>query len=110
MNLRILLRRPRVFLRAYRWPMIFLLLAAAADAASTIPDVRTFGYQVETHPAMRLMMYLLGPMLGCIVGKVIQVVFVIGMACLWRAWCPWILLLCGLGYWAASISNTFRLL
>jgi hypothetical protein len=109
-NLRILLRRPRVFLRAYRWPLIFLLLAAAADAASTIPDIGTFGYGIETHLAMRFMMRTFGPLWGCILGKAVQVAIAVTVASLWRTWCPWLLWLCGLTYFLAAVSNTFRLL
>lgn len=101
---------PLAFARAYRWALAFLLLAAAADAASTIPDVSAFGYEIETHPAGRLMMRFLGPLWGCILGKVVQVAVAIVVASLWRAWCPWVLWLCGVTYSVAAVSNAFRLL
>jgi hypothetical protein len=109
-NLRLLARRPMVLLRAYRWAVVFLLAAATADVVTTIPGVRAYGPATELHPAHRMMVSLLGPVAGPIVGKVFQVAFVVFVACLWRQWCGWILVLCGLFYAAAAVSNHFVLL
>jgi hypothetical protein len=106
----LLARRPRVLVRAYRWALVFLLAAATADVVTTIPGVSAYGPATELHPAHRIMVGLLGPVAGPIVGKLIQLAFVVLVACLWRRWCGWILLLCGLFYAAAAVSNHFVLL
>ena len=105
-----LVRRPGALVRAYRVALLFLLAAAAADVATSIPSLLVHGPAAEVHPAHRMVIQLLGPVAGPILGKISQLAFVVFVACLWRRWCGWMLVLCGVFYAAAAVSNHFMLL
>lgn len=75
---------------------------------TTLPNVQEFGPEVEAHPGQRVIMHLLGPSAGTIIGKVYQVVAVVVVAALWRPWCPWIMLLAGVSYSLGALSNHMR--
>jgi len=109
-NLRLLLHHPSVFARAYRWPIAILLAGAVLDAATTAVTVATYGAEAEVHLAQRWVMACLGPILGTISAKLIQVAAAVLVASLWRAWCGWLMVLCGLLYTLAAVSNHFLLL
>jgi hypothetical protein len=107
-NLRILLRRPGALLGRYRWALAVLVIGAAADFATTYRNMRQFGPEVELHPAQRMVSEVLGVTAGVPVAKLIQLAFVIGVACWWRPWCGPLMAVCGLVYAAAAVSNHFR--
>ncbi|MDY7010688.1 MAG: hypothetical protein SVV80_08045 [Planctomycetota bacterium] len=105
-----LTRRPRIFVRIYRWELLFLLVGATLDAVTTIVFMRKYGAGAEVHPVICLMAHILGPVAGTVLGKTGQVVFAVFVASLWRRWCRVIMLLCGGLYVLASVSNHFELL
>ena len=61
----------RSFLQTFRVPLALCLLAALLDLASTIRFMR-LGLGVETHPAIRLAIRILGPIWGPVFGKTCQ--------------------------------------
>ncbi|MCK4624013.1 MAG: hypothetical protein KAV00_01790 [Phycisphaerae bacterium] len=109
-NFRLLTRRPLVFARIYRWELLFLLVGATLDAATTVVFMRKYGVEAEVHLVIRLMAHIMGPVTGPVLGKIGQVVFVVFVGSLWRIWCRWLILLCGALYLLASVSNHFELL
>lgn len=109
-NLRILLRQPATFARAYRVPLLVLAIGAVLDAATTVVQAVRYGPRIESHPAQRFVIEIAGPITGPVLAKIIQLVFVLLVASLWCKWCGWILLICGLLYTAAAVSNHFFLL
>ena len=109
-NLKLLVHHPLVFARFYRWSLLFLFIGAALDAITTAVLSYRFGPEGELHPVVRLMTYIFGPIGGAVIGKIGQVIFAIFVASLWRPWCRWILLLCGLLYLLAAVSNHFMLI
>lgn len=88
--------------------MIVLAIGAILDALTTYANVREFGPHVETHPVQRLFFEIFGPALGVPLAKLTQFAFVIFVAAWWTPWTRWLLLLCGLLYTAASLSNHFQ--
>jgi hypothetical protein len=93
------------------WPALLVLLTGASlDAMTTIPNVQQFGPLVEANPIHRLVMAALGATVGTIIGKIVQVAFVVLVAGVWPPWCPWVMVVCGLLYTAAAVSNHLHLL
>lgn len=106
-NLRILARHPALFVRAY-WPALLILLAgASADGVTTFVALREYGPQTEVHPVQRWVSEILGVTAGVPLAKLAQVAFVVLVAAWWRTWCGWIMILCGLLYALAAVSNHF---
>jgi hypothetical protein len=106
-NLRLIFRRPGTFVRFYRWPLGLLVVGSVLDTATTMSVMYRFGVDCEMHPAMWLMARLFGVTFGVPLGTVARLAFVLGIASLRRAWCGWILLLCGALYCLAAASNHF---
>jgi hypothetical protein len=67
------------YVRQFRVLLVVTLLAALADAVSTVYFMLVEGPQAETHPAVRFMAGLLGPVLGPLAGKACQFFVVIGL-------------------------------
>jgi hypothetical protein len=109
-DLPLLLRHPGQFARRYRWALLVLLLGATADMVTTLINLRRFGPGVEVHPAQRLVSEIVGVTAGVPVAKVIQLACVLAVAAWWRRWCQWLLLVCGVLYLLAAVSNHFLLL
>jgi len=110
-NLRLLTHHPLVFAGKYRWPLAVLLAGSVLDVLTTWEVLRLFGMQVELHPAAKIFGRIFGASLPVIaIGKVIQAAVAIFVASLWRKWTGWLLILCGVLYTLAAISNHFRLL
>lgn len=65
------------YLRRYRVWLLLTLLAALADAATTVYFMLSAGPQAEGHPAIRLVSTVLGPVLGPMVGKLCQLAVVV---------------------------------
>ena len=101
-------RSPRQFLSRYRYSLVVLVVGAVLDGLTTYANVRQFGPEVETHPVQRLFFDYLGPSIGVPIAKALQFAFVIFVAAWWRPWTRWVLLICGVLYAAAAMSNHFR--
>lgn len=106
-NLGILLRRPGRFARAYRWPLLILLLGALADAATTHRMLAQWGPQAEVHLVGRLLVEQLGVPVGVWLGKGLQTVVAIFVASVFRWWCGGLMVLAGVLYALAAASNHF---
>lgn len=98
---------PWLFVRTYRWALLLLLVGASLDAATTMNLMYAHGTSGEVHPAMRMMAELLGITMGVPIGTLVRMGFVVFVAALWRGWCGWILLACGILYCLAAASNHF---
>ena len=109
-NWLIFLRRPRVLLRAYAWPLGMLSVGALLDVLTTYHNVRQYGPEVEMHLVQRFVMSTLGPAVGVFTAKAIQLIFVIAVATWWRPWCTALLITCGVLYTAAAINNWWLIL
>ena len=104
-NLRLLMRRPDAFVRAYWAGLAALLAAAAADGLTTYWNMRQYGTDIELHVVQRLVSELVGVALGVPLAKAIQLCFVLFVAAWWRAWCRWILWGCSVLYALAAANN-----
>lgn len=58
----------------------------------------------------RWVSHLVGETAGVPLAKVIQLAFVIVVSAWWRPWCAILLMLCGVLYAAAAVSNYFLLI
>ena len=105
-----LLRHPGSFVRAYWAPLVILLAGATADLVTTYHNLRLYGPAVEAHPVQRLVSEILGVRVGVPLAKLAQVAFVLLVAAWWRPWTTWLLVLCGLLYFAAAVNNHYLLL
>ena len=110
-NLRLLVRRPLVLARKYRWPLLALLVGAALDAVTTYVNLRRFGLEIEVHPAARLFWQICGTSAVAVaLAKLVQAACAAFVACFWRTWCGWLMLAAGVLYALAAVSNHFLLL
>jgi hypothetical protein len=105
-----LARQPRLFIKTYRWPLVCLVLGAAADIFTTLWNLRAYGPQVEMHVVQRWISLLVGVEIGVPLAKALQSAVAILAAAWWRPWCRWILLACGLLYALGALSNYYLLL
>jgi hypothetical protein len=60
------------FLEAYKFPISFLIIAAAIDCMTTSHFMLLSSPEAEMHPHIRFVSCLLGPIWGPILGKVYQ--------------------------------------
>ncbi len=104
-NLRVLTRRPLLFARKYRLPLAVLVLGSALDAATTIDFMLHYGPGEELHPAARVVADVFGVPVGVILGAVVRLAFVLVVAAVWRKWCAWMMVICGILYALAAASN-----
>ena len=109
-NLRLLVNHPFVFVKFYRLPLVVLLIGALLDTITTSIFVSKYGAECEVHLVQRMVFDIFGPAVGVPLAKIIQLLFVIFVASWWRPWCGWIIVVCGLFYTIAAISNHFSLL
>ncbi|MBN1506884.1 MAG: hypothetical protein JW955_08560 [Sedimentisphaerales bacterium] len=92
----------RGYVHTYRMLLALTVLASLADMASTIYFMLIHGTDVEQHPAVRSFAYVLGPILGPIVGKAVQFFVVIALTVFLRRWALYIFLTVIILYlWAA---------
>jgi hypothetical protein len=105
-----LARHPGAFLRVYWLPLLILLIGATADVVTTYHNLRLYGPAVEAHIVQRWVSEIVGIRAGVPIAKLIQLAFVIFVAAWWRPWTRWLLILCGLLYTTAAISNHFLLI
>jgi len=110
-NLRLLVRRPILLVRKYRWPLAVLVVGATLDGITTYINLSRFGLEIEVHPVIRLFWQIFGTSaLAVGLAKVGQAAIAAFVACFWRAWCGWLMLLAGALYTLAAVSNHFLLL
>ena len=105
-----LLRHPQEFARVYWLPLAILFAGAVADCATTYHNLVLFGPEVEAHVAQRWVSEVVGVRAGVPLAKMIQLGFVIAVAAWWRRWTPALLIICGLLYGVAAVSNFYLLL
>ena len=98
---------PLLFATRYGWWLAILAVGAFFDALTTYQFLITLGPECEVHPVQRLFFHYLPPLLAVPLVKSMQVGFVLLVAAWWRPWCRWILLLCGVLYGLAALSNHF---
>jgi len=107
-NIRLLSRRPGLFVRIYKWPLVVLIIGSVLDAVTTSRMLGRYGPEAEIHPAGQVFVEVFGASLpAALVAKFIQMAFAIFVAALWRKWCGWILFICGVLYTLAAASNHF---
>lgn len=106
-NLRLLVRRPGVLVRAYRWPLSAALVGTALDTITTMRAMYARGVRVEMHPAMRAIAEEFGVTWGVPLGSAVRLLFVFFVAAFWRRWSGWLLVVVGAGYALAAASNHF---
>jgi hypothetical protein len=99
---------PLRFLKDYRWPLFILVLGAFLDGVSTYQFLSTVGPDGEVHPVQRLVFTYLPPMLGILFAKACQVIAAVFVAAWWQPWCKWLLLITGVLYILAAMSNYFH--
>jgi hypothetical protein len=109
-NLPVLIGAPGAFARRYAIPLLVLLIAASADAATTLRNALVFGTDIELHAVQRWVFTTFGAVTGVPLAKFVQLVFVVFVAAWWRPWTTWVLLACAALYAAAAASNYWLLL
>jgi hypothetical protein len=67
------------YIREYRIFLVLTIIAAVADAASTIYFMLRAGPHAEGHPAIRLVSTVFGPILGPIISKLFQLTVVVAL-------------------------------
>jgi mannose/fructose/N-acetylgalactosamine-specific phosphotransferase system component IID len=67
------------YIRQYRVLLALTILAALADAASTIYFMLRTGPDAEGHPAIRVVSTVFGPILGPIISKLLQLTVVVAL-------------------------------
>jgi len=105
-----LIRHPLEFARVYWLPLAILLAGAAADCVTTYHNLVLYTPAVEAHIVQRWVSEVVGVRAGVPLAKLIQLCFVVAVAAWWKRWTPWLLILCGLLYGAAAVSNYYLLL
>jgi hypothetical protein len=90
------------FLKDLRYFLFSLVLAAAADAVTTIAIMMREGTEAELHPAVRLVSSFLGPIAGPILGKLCQLAAAVLVTLCFRRYAKVILVVVTFLYaWAA---------
>ena len=78
------------YIRECRIFLIVTVLAALADAASTVNFMLRAGPDAEGHPAVRLISVVFGPILGPIISKLFQLTVVVVLTVYLRRWAIYI--------------------
>ncbi len=92
----------RGYVSAYSVLLVLVLLAAAADAGSTVFFMLIRGPQEEAHPVIRWLGMALGPTLGPVTGKLGQIVALIAVTVYLRRWAVYLFVSATILYaWAA---------
>jgi len=90
------------YVQQYRVFLVLAVLASLADMASTIYSMLIRGPGAEQHPAVRTFSYVLGPILGPMIGKAVQFFVLIGLTVFLRRWALYIFVTVIILYaWAA---------
>ena len=92
----------RGYISAYSVFLLLVVLAATADALSTVYFMLVRGPQEEVHPVIRWISMELGPVAGPLVGKLIQIVALIAVTVYLRRWAVYLFVSAIIMYtWAA---------
>jgi hypothetical protein len=78
------------YIREFRVFLILTVLAAVADAASTVYFMLRAGPGAEGHPAIRLVSIVFGPIFGPILSKLIQLTIIVALTVYLRRWATYI--------------------
>jgi hypothetical protein len=105
-----LFRTPHRFAQVYWISLTILLIGATADGITTWRNLRIYGPAAEAHIVQRWISEIVGVHAGVPLAKAMQVAFVVLVAAWWKPWTPWLLILCGVLYSAAAVSNYFALI
>ena len=90
------------YIQQYRVFLILTILAALADAASTVYFMCRTGPDAEGHPAIRLISIVFGPVLGPIISKLCQLSVIVILTVYLRRWAIYIFVAVIILYaWAA---------
>lgn len=90
------------YIRQCRFLLVLTILTALADAASTVYFMLKAGPDAESHPTIRLISIVLGPILGPILGKLCQLTVVVALTVYLRRWAIYIFVAVIILYtWAA---------
>ena len=90
------------YMSAYSVFLVLVVLAAMADAFSTVFFMLIRGPQEEAHPVIRWIALVLGPVLGPLVGKLAQIVALIAVTVYLRRWAVYLFISATILYaWAA---------
>jgi len=93
------------YVRELRFFLVAAAAASLADMAATIWFMLQDGVGAELHPVVRLVSYVLGPVLGPVVGKTCQFAAVVLVTIYFRKWAKYIFVLVILLYAFASWYN-----
>jgi uncharacterized protein YacL len=72
------------YVRQYCVFLILVVLVSVADVASTIHFMQHAGPQVELHPTVRVLSESVGPVLGPLLGKAVQVIVLVVLTVFFR--------------------------
>lgn len=90
------------YLRQYRFFLILTVIAALADAASTVYFMLRTGPGAEGHPVIRIISMVFGPVLGPVISKVCQFSAIVVLTVYLRRWAMYIFVAVIILYtWAA---------
>jgi hypothetical protein len=90
------------YIREFRVFLIFMVIAAVADAASTVYFMLRTGPDAEGHPAIRMISAVFGPIFGPIASKLFQLTAVVALTIYLRCWAIYIFVAVIILYaWAA---------
>jgi hypothetical protein len=90
------------YIRDFHVFLILTVLAAVADAASTVYFMLRAGPDAEGHPAIRMISAVFGPILGPIASKLCQLTAVVALTIYLRRWAVYIFVAVIILYtWAA---------
>jgi len=90
------------YIHNYRFLLVLTILAAVADAASTIYFMCRTGPDAEGHPAIRLISIVFGSVLGPIISKLCQLFVIVLLTVYLRRWAIYIFVAVIILYaWAA---------
>ena len=103
-NLRLIVRNPGLFVRAYWLGLAVLTAGAVLDGWTTFRNVAQWGIDTEAHAALWIWLKMFGPH-GIWLSIPARIGFVILVAIVWRPWCQFMMILCGLIYLVGAMGN-----
>jgi len=90
------------YIRQYHVLLVLTFLAALADAVSTVYFMLQAGTDAESHPAIRLISIVFGPVLGPVISKLCQLSVIVALTVYLRCWAVYIFVAVIILYaWAA---------
>lgn len=95
----------RGYFSAYSIFLLLVVLAAAADALSTVFFMLIRGPEEEAHPVIRWIALGLGPVAGPLVGKLIQIVALVAVTVYLRRWAVYLFVSAIIMYAWAALYN-----